>query len=109
MVVTLAKKRISTILSLRVGDVIVEMKPVAKYLGVLIHTKMSFFYHIRHTSSKAATAVTAFSRLVTNMGGLRTCKRRLLMTVVQTVLLYGTEVWEDALNKKVYRKRLAQC
>ena len=41
-VVILTKKRIPTILPVRVGDVIVETKPVAKYLSVLIDTKMSF-------------------------------------------------------------------
>ena len=30
------------------------------------------------------------------------------MTEIQSVLLYGAKMWADALNRKVYRKRLSQ-
>ncbi|XP_054272570.1 UDP-glycosyltransferase UGT5-like [Macrosteles quadrilineatus] len=43
-----------------------------------------------------------------NVGGPRSSRRRLLMSSVQFVLLYGAEVWADALNKEAYRMRLAR-
>uniref|UniRef100_A0A1B6J232 Reverse transcriptase zinc-binding domain-containing protein n=1 Tax=Homalodisca liturata TaxID=320908 RepID=A0A1B6J232_9HEMI len=43
-----------------------------------------------------------------NVGGPRSSKRRLLMSAVQSVLLYGAEVWADALTKECYRLRLAR-
>ncbi|XP_054281151.1 uncharacterized protein LOC128998818 [Macrosteles quadrilineatus] len=43
-----------------------------------------------------------------NVGGPRSSRRRLLMSAVQSVLLYSSEVWADALNKEAYRLRLAR-
>lgn len=43
-VVILTKKKIPTISPLLIRDVIVETKPMGKYLGVLIDKKMSFFH-----------------------------------------------------------------
>ena len=45
---------------------------------------------------------------MTNVGEPRSCKHRLLMTVGQSVFLYGAVVRADALNKKVYQKKLFQ-
>ena len=58
-------------------------------------------------SDKATTVTTALSRLIANVNGPRSGKRRLLMTVAQYILLYGSEVWADGLKKKTYRKRIA--
>lgn len=107
-VVVLTKKRIPTILPVRVGEEIVVSKPAAKYLGVMIDSKLSFFEQIRQTAEKAARGVTALSRLMANVGGPKSSKRRLLMAAVQSTLLYGAEVWAEALNKESYKKRLCQ-
>lgn len=107
-IVILTKKRIQTIIPMRVGEAAVETKPAAKYLGMMIDSKMNFFEQIRRTADKAAKGVTALSRLMANVGGPKSSKRRLLMSSVQSVLLYGAEVWADSLNKEMYRKRLAQ-
>ena len=48
----------------------------------------------------------ALSRLMANINGPRPSKRRLLMSVTQSILLYGSEIWANALKKKVYRKRI---
>ena len=68
-------------------------------------TKLTFWDHIRMASDKAATVTTALSRLMANVHGPRSEKRRLLMAY--SILLYGSEVWADALKKKTYRKRVA--
>ncbi|GJQ69390.1 hypothetical protein Trydic_g13298 [Trypoxylus dichotomus] len=57
---------------------------------------------------EAAKMVADFSRLMANVSGPRPIKRRLLISTIQSVLLYGSEVWADALNKEMYRRRLAQ-
>lgn len=107
-VVILTKKRIPTIIPVRVGEVTVESKSAAKYLGVIVDTKMTFLEHIRQTADKAAKGVAALSRLMANVGGPKSSKRRLLMTAVQSTLLYGAEVWAEALDKRTYKKRLCQ-
>ncbi|XP_046145762.1 uncharacterized protein LOC123989125 [Osmia bicornis bicornis] len=42
-----------------------------------------------------------------NIGGPRPAKRRLLITSVESVLLYGAEIWAGALRFEKYRRRLA--
>ncbi|XP_033218195.1 uncharacterized protein LOC117173664 [Belonocnema kinseyi] len=42
-----------------------------------------------------------------NIGGPKTSRRRLLMSVMHSILLYGAEVWADALKIEKYRKRMA--
>ncbi|XP_030747880.1 uncharacterized protein LOC115876293 [Sitophilus oryzae] len=60
------------------------------------------------TAGKAAKGVAALSRLMANTIGPKSSKRRLLMSTVQSVLLYGAEIWAVVLSKEKYRKRLAQ-
>ena len=107
-IVVLTKKRIPTVFPVQIGDVQLETKPAAKYLGVMIDNKLSFGEQVRHTADKAAKAVAALGRLMPNIGGPLPCKRRLLMSSVQSVLLYGAEVWAHALEKRAYRDRLSR-
>ncbi|XP_046683487.1 uncharacterized protein LOC124369515 [Homalodisca vitripennis] len=52
--------------------------------------------------------VTHLSRLVANVGGPKSNRRRLLISTVQSMLLYWAEVWADALNIAFYRIRIAR-
>lgn len=107
-IVVLTKKRIDTSVTMVVGEEMVMTKRVARYLGIMIDSKLSFLHQINHTAEKAAKGVASLSRLMANIGGPSSSKRRLLMTAVQSVLLYGAEIWADALSKEIYSKRLAQ-
>ncbi|XP_054257288.1 uncharacterized protein LOC128982350 [Macrosteles quadrilineatus] len=107
-IVILTKKRIETIVPLRVGNVVVQTTRTAKYLGVMVDNKLSWRDQIFRTADKAARSVAALSRLMANVGGPQSSRRRLLMSAVQSVLLYGSEVWADALNKEAYRSRFAR-
>ncbi|KAJ8969270.1 hypothetical protein NQ317_012910 [Molorchus minor] len=42
-----------------------------------------------------------------NVGGPTAKKRRLLMSVTDSIILYGCEIWADALQKEIYRKVVA--
>ncbi|XP_054259233.1 uncharacterized protein LOC128983977 [Macrosteles quadrilineatus] len=74
----------------------------------MVDNKLSWRDQIFRTADKAARSVAALSRLMANVGGPRSSRRTLLMSAVQSVLLYGSEVWADALNKEAYRLRLAR-
>lgn len=106
-IVLLTKKRIPTIVPMIVGTETIQTKEAAKYLGVIIDTKLNFWEQIKRASDKAASVTAALSRLMTNTNGPRPSKRRLLMTVTESMLLYGAEIWADALRKEKYRKRMA--
>lgn len=105
-IVVLTKSRIQTIMPMMVGEEQVETKTAAKYLGVMIDSKLTFGEQIKGTADKAAVAVARLSRLMANTSGPKSSKRRLLMTTVQSILLYGAEVWADTLQKDIYRRRV---
>lgn len=106
-IVVLTKKRIDPIVSFRIGEELVESKPAAKYLGVMIDSKLTFGQHMRQTANKAMVMVANLSRIMANTNGPKSNKRRLLMTTVQSSLLYGAEVWGDRMQLEWYRKGLA--
>ena len=70
--IVLTKKRIPTIIAVCVGDEVVELKPAAKYLGVMIDSKLSFFEQTKLTVDKAAKGLMRFSRLMANIDGPKT-------------------------------------
>lgn len=107
-IVVLTKRRINITLPMRVNDVDVVTKPVVKYLGIMVDSKLNFFEQIRETADRAARGVMALARLMANVGGPRSSRRRLLMSAVQSVLLYGAEIWAHALDKEMYRIRLGR-
>lgn len=64
-----------------------------KYLGVLLDTRMSFKEHLSKVSASAKRSAVALGRLMPNVGGPSQVKRRLLMSVVHSKLLYAAPVW----------------
>lgn len=86
---------------------IIDSGRTVKYLGVTIDAKLTFWAHLQETATKASKAVTALARLMPNMNGPSPAKRRTLMGVVHSILLYGSEIWADALLADKYRRKLA--
>ena len=70
----------------------VESKRAVKYLVVLIDSKLSFFEQIRLTVDKGMLSL---SRLMINIGGPKSSRRKILMAAVLSVELYGAEAWPD--------------
>lgn len=87
---------------MRVGTHEIEAGGEVKYLGVTLDTKMTFWPHIQKTARKAAERIASLSRLMANTTGPRPGKRRLLMSTAHSILLYGAEIWADALKTKKY-------
>lgn len=104
--VLLTGQRIPTIIPMTVGTERTMTKGKVKYLGVTLDTKLTFWPHIEDVAGKAAVKVSSLSRLMANTYGPRQGKRRLLMATTHSILLYGAEVWADALGVRKYRKRL---
>ncbi|KAG8228858.1 hypothetical protein J437_LFUL008354 [Ladona fulva] len=101
-IVMLRRKRICTITEMRVGSKITETKESARYLGVEFDS-LTFWPQIKKSSDKVAATTVSLSRLMANVGGPKQCKRKLLMAVVESQLLYGAEIWVSALNIVKYR------
>ena len=66
-----------------------------KYLDFTMNSKMSFGEHIRRAADKASAAAASLNRLMRNVGGPRASKRRLLMSVTNSMLLHEAEIWGD--------------
>ncbi|KAJ8971898.1 hypothetical protein NQ317_000002 [Molorchus minor] len=103
----LTKQRIPAAIPFQVEDEVMEVKAVVKYLGVRLDTKLTFWAQIQHAAEAASKVTTALSRLMANVGGPTAKKRRLLMSVTDSIILYGCEIWADALQKEKYRKVVA--
>ena len=78
-----------------------------KYLGVRLDSKLSYWEENKYAADKLAHITTKLSRLMANVEGPTASKRRLLMAVTESILLYGCEIWADALKTEKYRKRMA--
>lgn len=105
-IVLFTRKHIETIIPIRIGEDRVETKNNLKYLGVLLDTKLTFMSQILRSTEKAARLTTALSRLMRNTRGPKTSKRRLLMSVTHSIILYGAEVWADSIRKVTYAAKL---
>jgi len=79
----------------------VQIKRSMKYLGVTLGSHLTFTGHIRTVSGKATKAAAAIGRLMPNVSGPTQCKKKLLMTVVSSRLLYAASTWAERVTKYV--------
>ena len=84
--------------SIRVDGHRVRFSRTLKYLGVTLDDKLSFVKHTEEAAAKAATVARDLARLMPNLKGPKTSRRRLYNEVVHSVLLYGAPVWSEAVS-----------
>lgn len=91
-ILVLSGKKTETILPMQVGQTVITTTSNVKYLGVTLDTKLTFWPHILRVTDKASKVTSALSGLMANVPGPKSYKRRLLMTTVKSILLYGAEI-----------------
>lgn len=74
-----------------------------KYLGIIIDESLTFGKHIETCTKKAIDKISFINRLMPNIGGPRHCKRAVLCSAMQNIILYGAPIWQKAIDKKKYR------
>lgn len=62
-------------------------------------TRLSFREHVNTVSKKAAVSARAIGRLMPNIGGPSRAKRVLLMSVVNSIILYAAPAWARRASK----------
>jgi hypothetical protein len=91
----LTKKRAFREPVLRAGDFTIPIRRSLKYLGMVLDSHLTFSGHSRAISNKASITASAIKRLMPNIGDPTQMKRALLMSVVDSKLLYAFSVWVD--------------
>lgn len=72
-----------------------------KYLGVVIDKGRRYKVHEETVGAKAMRTAQALARILPNVGGSSTSKRRLLTTVVHSQILYAAPIWAPVLEYRV--------
>lgn len=83
---------------LTINDVPIAFTNDMLYLGIVVDRRLSFREHVQRAANKTAGVVTRLSRIMPNLGGPKECRRRLLVAVAHSVLLYGAPTWAHTLE-----------
>ncbi|KAJ8958685.1 hypothetical protein NQ318_016411 [Aromia moschata] len=92
-VVLITGKRNLPPVTIRVGEREVTPGKALKYLGIWIDAKMMYKEHIHRIEEKAGKTVNALSKLMANVQGPKASKRKVLASVINSILLYAAPVW----------------
>lgn len=84
--------------NLVINNFVVACSDEMLYLGILVDKFCLFKAHMRKVANKAEGISAQLSRLMPNLGGPREKRRRLLVAVVHSVLLYGAPSWAGTLE-----------
>ena len=84
----------------------VEWKKSIKYLGVQLDRTVSFGEHLQIATFKVIQWGASLARLMPNIRGPREAKRRLMVSMVHSKLLYAALVCAGALQNHVIQRRL---
>lgn len=83
----------------KVGQAEVHCQKSITYLGVELDGSLCFKPHLKKAASKAQATVAALSRIMPNVNGPSEIKRRVLMSVIHSQLLYAAPVWADSIKR----------
>ena len=98
MVVLTRQRSFPRPFSASVCDENIVANKAIRYLGLTVDEKLTFWTHIEKAAGKATVIAGMLSRLMPHMAGPRSCKRRAILGVVHSIILYGAEIWADALK-----------
>lgn len=91
---------------INIGRQDISSKRALKHLGVMVDDRLNFNAHVDYACEKASKAVNTIARIMPNVGGPRSSKRRLLASVAVSILRYGVPVWAAAVKTKRNRRML---
>lgn len=91
-------------INIRFNNQNLRNKKSLKYLGVQIGHNMNMWTHIKYVAGKAEKTAAALGRLMPNIGGPKAVKRKVLGSVVNSIILYCAPVWNAWVEKKTFRR-----
>lgn len=107
-ILLITRRQIPLQVEMRANDTPVTTQTAVKYLGIKIDSKLTFKAHIEYVTEKASKVTSWLSRLMANVNGPLPSKRKLLMGVCHSTLLYGCEIWADVMSTEARRKAMTR-
>jgi hypothetical protein len=92
-----------------VGNTEITTKKSIRYLGVMIDKDLKMTEHIKKTAERADKTIATLTRIMPSEGGPSSEKRKILASVAESIILYGSVIWEPALKIKKYSDLLTRC
>jgi len=85
-------------IAFRVNGIHNAPRDKVKYLGVWLDRNGTFLPHIEEAKKKALIAGAQLGRVMANVGGPRSSKRKCLASVLSSIALYAASLWAEALK-----------
>lgn len=86
----------------------VQSQDQIKYLGVMLGRNGKWNKHVEYTCRKAESKVKLLAKLMPNVGGPKSSKRRISCSAIHSVILYAAPIWADVINKSYLIKKLTK-
>lgn len=93
------RKRKDYQINITIRDHSIQSKNTVKYLGLLLDKNLNFVEHTRMVTRRTDDATKRLTRIMPNTGGTKTHRRKLLVTVLQSIMLYSATVWSKHMGK----------
>ncbi|KAL1447845.1 hypothetical protein WDU94_014022 [Cyamophila willieti] len=93
-------------LSIVVENEVIHTKEHLKYLGVTIQKNFKMGLHIQTVSQKGSRVANMLTRIMPNTRGPSENRRKLLRSVVFSIVLYASQIWNHALKYQTHRDTL---
>lgn len=93
-------------ISVNLEGEVIQSQNTLKYLGVHLDRNMRLGFHIRKRAEKAGKAMTTIRSLMPNLGGPSEHSRRILVSIVHSMILYGASIWMHAMERENHRRVL---
>lgn len=77
-----------------------------RYLGLQFGHNLHMGAHLKYVIGRAEKVIAALGRLMPNIGGPKPGTRRLLGSVVHSIVLYAAPAWKPCIDKALYRSWL---
>ena len=89
----------------RIGSVTMKMRPVFRYLGIYLGTRMNITPNINYITQESRNLFASLTKLAKEKWRLSTNILRILYTgLVLQIIRYAAEGWTEKLNSLHYRK-----
>lgn len=105
-VVILSGRKKCRPLNIQVMGKTITVKSEVKYLGVVLDKNLRFNHHLKQVTAKADRLTSNLVKIMPRAGGAGENKRRVLNTVMESIILYAAPVWTRCLKFDKYRNML---